>query len=309
MNGSEVQGDAGRRGEEALRTLLAEHAAALTPAAAPVEAIRRRGLAARRRRSTVLGAALAVASLGTYWLATPGAAPADGAAALPRVTVPGLDREGRGQLLDGITYEQAARGLTGCLDKLRPEQDHLHGRSSAPPGTQKRAPYVLPPVEDLRVLLAVRAGADGNPVGDDFYVVAVNDPADPDDTIRLQCRVKGDRLPDSGVQSTGVEASQARPVVPDVNSSVLFPQGGGLEIEWKLPFRWGAVGAVAPSVARVSVEYGGVTVEAVLDGGWFVASGELGREVTALPHIKGYDAVGELVYDSDRDKQYPRTLP
>ncbi|WP_448319307.1 hypothetical protein [Streptomyces sp. CO7] len=64
-----------------------------------------------------------------------------------------------------------------------------------------------------------------------------------------------------------------------------------------------------PSVDRVTVEYGGGTEEAALDDGWFVAAGELEREPTALPRIKGYDAAGELVYDSDRDKAYPRSLP
>ncbi|MGW0915746.1 hypothetical protein ACWD1Z_28920 [Streptomyces sp. NPDC002784] len=70
------------------------------------------------------------------------------------------------------------------------------------------------------------------------------------------------------------------------------------------------VGTVDPSsVAKVTVSYGGVTSEAALDHGWFAASGVLDEQVTVAPRIKGYDTDGTLVYDSDQDTSYEKTLP
>ncbi|MFJ4618134.1 hypothetical protein [Streptomyces sp. NPDC088812] len=62
-------------------------------------------------------------------------------------------------------------------------------------------------------------------------------------------------------------------------------------------------------MAKVTVSYGDSSATAALDHGWFVAAGVPGRQVTAAPHIKGYDAAGELGYDSGTDATYEKTLP
>lgn len=59
----------------------------------------------------------------------------------------------------------------------------------------------------------------------------------------------------------------------------------------------------------MTVSYGDSSATATLDHGWFVAAGILNQQVTRAPHIKGYDAAGKLVYDSDTDSTYERTLP
>ncbi|WP_399498430.1 hypothetical protein [Streptomyces sp. P17] len=69
------------------------------------------------------------------------------------------------------------------------------------------------------------------------------------------------------------------------------------------------IGTFEPSVAKVTVSYGGATSQAALDHGWFVASGVLTEQVTIAPRVKGYDADGKLVYDSDQDQSYEKTLP
>lgn len=69
------------------------------------------------------------------------------------------------------------------------------------------------------------------------------------------------------------------------------------------------IGTVEPSVAKVTVSYGGDDTTATLDGRWFVAAGVLNRQVTLAPRVKAYDAAGKLVYDSDTDSSYERSLP
>ncbi|MEU3555709.1 hypothetical protein [Streptomyces fragilis] len=315
--------------DEALRTLLAEDAEALTPAPAPLETIRRRGRAARRRRAAVLGASLAVlaaAPLGAHWLTAPAAAPADTAASAPATraqagpgAAPARDKgparpASEGQLLDKITYEQASRGLRECIDGDRLWNDDPAKGAPAPPGQRMPSNGVsgdrpLPPAEDFRLLLAMRATGDSNATGDGFFVVAVDSPADPARATRLICTLKNGQVPGVNVSSGDPAPPDAGPVVMDINASKLHSQSVMDRGAWKLPFRWGVIGTAEPAVARVTVEYGGESEEAVLDDGWFVAAGELDRQVTLSPRVRGYDAGGKLVYDSDRDRYHSRTLP
>ncbi|MDC0766169.1 hypothetical protein [Streptomyces sp. HD] len=125
----EAQGE--RDFEEQLRELLAEDAYTIRPSPAPYPAIRRRGVVERRRRVAAAGAALvtlAAAPVGAYALG--GGEKAGGAATDPTPSVsatrapsptssptpsgPARPATGR-QLLDGITFEQAADGLESCL--------------------------------------------------------------------------------------------------------------------------------------------------------------------------------------------------
>lgn len=326
MNEYTSGGDPRAPRDEALRALLVEDAEALTPPAAPLEAIRRRGRAARRRRTAVLGAALAVlavAPLGVHWLTAPAAAPVVRAAAPTTPAGPGAAparRQGparpatEGQLLDGITYEQAAQGLRECVDdnRLLPG-DPAKGASAQPgrglPSNAVRGERRLSAPEDFRLLLAMRATGDSNSTGDGFFVVAVDDAPGEGGSTRLICTLKDDQVSGINTSTGGTGDPNAGPVVMDVNALKLYSQSVMDRGAWRLPFRWGVVGTVEPSVARVTVEYGGETEEAVLDDGWFVAAGELDRQVTLSPHLRGYDADGKLVYDSDRDQQHARTLP
>ena len=126
--------------------------------------------------------------------------------------------------------------------------------------------------------------------------------------VRLICKVRDGRA-ESINSSSGDES--ALPVHPDINSGKLYQQSFMDRGNWRLPFRWGVIGTYVPSaVTRVTASYGGsAPVEAVLDHGWYVATGVLDRQVTRAPHLKGYDSRGRLFYDSDTDTTYERTLP
>src|SRR5262249_10856023 len=118
--------------EEQLRELLAEDAHTIRPAPVPYPAIRRRGTIERRYRVAATGAALvtlAAMPVGAYALAN-GDAGRDTAASTPSVSptprtpatpTPSASPSGparpatEGQLLDGITFGQAADGLKKCL--------------------------------------------------------------------------------------------------------------------------------------------------------------------------------------------------
>ncbi|MFD0314901.1 hypothetical protein [Streptomyces flavalbus] len=290
--------------EERVRELLAEDAHMISPSAAPYPDIRRRGVAWRRRRVAATGAALvtlAAVPVGAYALGGSGgsgggAGPAASASAAvsatptPTPTPTTTAAAPRGVLLDGITYAQALEDLEYCVEFEWPQGPNDDYGDPA----------------DYRLLLAMRSTGDSNTPGDGRFVVAVDDTA----TTRLICNVKdGDDGPGRNFGGGDVAGPDAGPVVPDINAQKLYAQSFLDKGNWTLPFRWADIGTVEDSVKRVTVEYGGETSEAVLDDGWFVATGELDRQVTEAPRVKGYDAGGELVYDSDEDPTYDALLP
>ncbi|MEU5311845.1 hypothetical protein [Streptomyces sp. NPDC021562] len=306
--------------EERLRTLLAGDAAQVRPSPVPYPEIRRRGLVERRRRRGVTGAALAALAavpVGAYALgggstvtspAGPGptalvsAHPAPTGPATPTPsapaatpTAPARPASPAHQLLDGITFEQAAAGLGKCLD-----YDKAHRAPKGPTHTDLGRPA------DYRIILAMRATGDSNAPGDGYFVVAVRQKPVP---ARLICTVKDGAA--SGLNtSIGDPFGDAKtPVVPDINSGKLYQQSVIDKGRWKLPFRWGIVGGLRAPVTRMTVSYGDAAGQVVLDHGWFVATGTLHQQVTNAPHLKGYDAAGKLVYDSDQDASYQKTLP
>ncbi|MFE0255231.1 hypothetical protein [Streptomyces sp. NPDC059010] len=297
--------------EEQLRELLAEDAYTIRPSPAPYPAIRRRGVAERRRRVAAAGAALvtlAAAPVGAYALG--GGEKAGGAATHPTPSVsatrvpsptpsptpsgPARPATAR-QLLDGITFEQAADGLESCLAYDR----------SGPPGAGDPGT-----ADDYRILLAMRSTGDSNAPGDGMFVVAAREKPRTPGQAHLICRVTdGETQGVSGFTDDTAAVPDEGPVYVNPNAGKLYQQSAMDRGNWKLPFRWGLVGMVEPSVTEVRVSYGDSSSVAALDHGFFVASGVLNRQVTVAPHIKGYDAGGKLVYDSDDDKYYPRELP
>ncbi|MGW2614232.1 hypothetical protein [Streptomyces sp. NPDC001500] len=294
--------------EELMREILAEDAYTIQPSPAPYPAIRRRGLAERRRRVAVTGAALAALAavpVGAYAVnGGDGGRGADTAAPNPSVSAshapaarPSSSPDGparpatKGQLLDGITFEQAAAGLKECL--------RAEGGPAGSPRDLGRA-------KDYRIILALKSTGDSNRPGDGINVVAVKEkPAG----FRVVCTLEDGVASGISTSSSDAAGPDAGPVVPDVNGGKLYQQSFPDKGHWRLPFRWGVIGTVEPSVAKVTVSYGDGGVTATLDGPWFVAAGMLNRQVTLAPHIKGYDAAGKLVYDSDTDSTYERTLP
>jgi hypothetical protein len=301
--------------EEQLRELLAEGANTIRPAPVPYPAIRRRGATERRRRVAAAGAALvtlAAMPVGAYALAD-GDAGGDTAASTPSVSAtprasatptptPSASPSGparpttEGQLLDGITFGQAVDGLKKCLAY---DQSHTGGLSD-------KFRTDLGAAEDYRIILAMNSTGDSNAPGNGMYVVAVKE--QPKQT-RLICNVKDGEAKGLNTSVGFDDPPGAGPVMADINGGKLYQQSVIDRGSWKLPFRWGVIGTVEPSVARVTVSYGGATSQAALDHGWFVASGVLNQQVTVAPRIKGYDADSKLVYDSDGDKNYEKRLP
>ncbi|WP_314221506.1 hypothetical protein [Streptomyces zaehneri] len=314
MSGAGEQVDQGDFGFEGrMRELLAEDAYTIQPSSAPYPAIRRRGLAERRRRVALTGAALmtlAAVPVGAYAVAGGnGERGADTAAPKPSVSAPhspagsphatpGGTAAGPaqpatdGQLLDGITFAQAADGLRKCL-----------AAEGGPAGSAAD----LGEAGDYRIILAIRSTSDSNAPGDGIYVTAVRERSAGRWVV---CSIKDGVASgiSAGTIDTGVPG--AGPVVVDGNGEQLYQQSFMDKGRWKLPFRWGMIGTVEASVAEVTVSYGdGGPVTATLDHGWFAVAGLLNQQVTLAPHIKGYDGSGKLVYDSDQDGTYQRTLP
>jgi hypothetical protein len=200
-----------------------------------------------------------------------------------------------GQLRDGITLEQAAAGLDKCLayDRDRVTQGGI-------------ATSDLGGADEYRIILALNSTGDSNSPGDGMFVVAVKE--QPKQT-RLICNIKDGQASGLNTSVGGDGQPDPPPVLADINGGKLYQQSFMDKGHWKLPFGWGFIGTVDPTVNRVTVSYGGVGSEAVLDHGWFVASGTLTEQVTKSPHIKGYDKSGKLIYDSAEDKTYQQDLP
>ncbi|MEV8548576.1 hypothetical protein AB0L04_01825 [Streptomyces glaucescens] len=296
-------GDGEREFEERVRALLADDAFTIRPSAAPYPAIRRRGVAERRRRAATVGAALvtlAVVPVGAAALTGPeggGRAVSPAASATPAPSpTPAAPAGPAGpasdaQLLDGVTRESAAAMLEDCLASDR-------GGGSL---------QDLGAAEEYRILLGMRSTGDSNAPGDGRFVVAVRDEAP---RTRVICNIKDGEVAGLNVGGADTALPDQGKVMPDVNAHKLYSQSFLDKGDWRLPFRWGSIGAVHPSVARVTVSYGDAEPRtAVIDHGWFVATGVLDQQVTRAPHIKGYDTAGRQVYDSDQDKYYLADLP
>ncbi|MFG2134327.1 hypothetical protein ACGFNV_42125 [Streptomyces sp. NPDC048751] len=306
-----VDGERGPDFEDHVRDLLAEDAYAIRPSPVPYPAIRRRGVVERRRRVAAAGAALvtlAAVPVGAYALSpgdrgvstastpTPSVSAPRSAAPTPAASPSGPARPATtGQLLDGVTFRRATEGLEACLDYDKQYGGSRPGRSD------------LGKASDYRIILAMHSTGDSNAPGDGIYVVAVKER--PKQT-RLICNIRNGEAQglNTSVGGTSVDEGNGA-VYADINSGKLYQQSFLDKGKWKLPFRWGIIGTVKPSVAKVTVSYGDSDSTAVLDHGWFVAAGMLNQQVTEAPHIKGYDAGGKLAYDSDQDKTYERTLP
>ncbi|MFJ5547516.1 hypothetical protein [Streptomyces sp. NPDC093225] len=292
--------------ERALRRLLAEDAEGLRPTPVPYAAILRQGRTERRRRTAAVAAAvvaLALVPAAAYALTdlTRGEQRPSAAGPAPSTTAPAAPKPGTkpapkgpgapatpGQLVDGITFAQAAHGLEACLEFRR--ANHLDPRNPGPGRP-----------DDYRILLAHRSTGDDNAPGDGTYVVAV--PAAGRQGERLICSLKDGRA--NGLNASTPDADPgAGPVQPDVNGQKLYRQALVTSTGYRLPFRWGAIGTVDAAVAKVTVSYGGRTEAAALDHGWFAATGVLTDQPQRAPHIMGYDAAGAQVYDSDDDRSY-----
>ncbi|MFD7510691.1 hypothetical protein ACFV5N_15380 [Streptomyces sp. NPDC059853] len=299
------------RAERELRALLSERADLITPSPPPVERITRDGRAARRRTRVALGTGLAalVALPGVLIAAQTGGATGDGGrnetAAPPAAppapeTTDGAPEPGAGedtalplppadparQLLDGITYEQAAEALLSCVG---PESEPDPAIDPARPALD---------AADFQILLAWEGEGDENrgPAPRRQVLAVTADPA-ASPALQLTCgfRPGEGTVSVQGAPRATVEPGQP-PIVPDSSAGRHW-----YVEEWTPPFRWAHYGAVAPEVARVTVEYAGGTEEAVVDAGYFVAGGIAGQVPDAAPLLLGYDAAGELIYDSRTD--------
>ncbi|WP_329386290.1 hypothetical protein OG625_27440 [Streptomyces sp. NBC_01351] len=298
-----------------LRERMAQNAETVRPAAVPYPEIVRQGrVEQRRRRMAAAAAALVVLALvpATAIALTGGSSgsgPADrvsvagggptpsAAPSSPQPPAGPAAPATPGQLADGITLQDAATGLGQCLayDVERP---------SPPSGAPARQD--LGKAADYRILLAQRSTGNDNSPGDGRLIVAVKDTPVP---IRIICTIKEGQA--SGLNiSAGADGTPGdRPVRPDMNGGKLYLQRLTMEGPWKLPYRWGSIGTVDSRVTRVTATYGGATVEAALDHGWFAATGILEKRVTEAPRIKGYDAQGNQIYDSNQDKFYDKPIP
>ncbi|MGW7725757.1 hypothetical protein [Streptomyces canus] len=291
--------------EEQLRELLAEDAYTIRPSPVPYPQIRRQGVVERRRRVAVAGAVLvtlAAVPVGAFAVGGGGTGTADTAttptasASATPTPIPSPTPSGpagpatAGQLRDGITLKQAAVGLDKCL---------AYDRDSVAHGGMDSSDLGKP--EEYRIILALNSTGDSNSPGDGMFVVAVKEK--PKQT-RLICNIKDGETSGLNTSVGSDRQPDSPPVLADINGGKLYQQSFMDKGNWKLPFGWGFIGTVEPTVAKVTVSYGGASSEAVLDHGWFVASGTLTEQVTRNPHIKGYDQGGKLIYDSDEDTSY-----
>ncbi|WP_327694797.1 hypothetical protein [Streptomyces sp. NBC_00459] len=307
----------GKDFEAQVRDMMAEDAYTIRPSSAPYTAIRRKGTTERRRRVAAAGAvlvALAAAPVAAYAVngnggdgsvntaaplpstrASQGTSPTPAQSAPVGPTGPATSR----QLLDGITLAQAADGLEKCIA----------WRMEGQKGVSSRSPLTdLGDAADYRIILALNSTGDSNAPGDGIYIVAVKEQTTKPQLTRLICNIKDGKAEGVNISAGSLKFDNGGPVMSDDNGK-LDRQSSIDKGNWKLPFGWGSIGRYESNVTRVTVSYGGSTSEAALDHGWFVATGTLNEQVTLAPHVKGYDNTGKVVYDSDNDAGYNKTLP
>ena len=299
--------------EAKLREMLTDDAASVAPGQAPYSAIVRQGQAAQRRRVAAVGIGLATLvalpgaayAVNVQWSPDPGVSARPAASSKSPATSQAPTTPAKptpvpsgpagpatpGQLADGITLERASEALTACLDYKK-----AHTAKGAPKAFRN-----LGTAADYRIILALRTTGDDNNPGDGIGVVAVKGTP----MTRLVCSEK-DGVGSGLSTQIGEDSDPNRGVVkPDINASQLYKQTILSNGSWKFPYRWGSFGTIKSGVARVTVSYGGATVEAALDHGYFAATGILTQSVSSRPpHVKGYDVDGKLVYDSDSDAIY-----
>jgi hypothetical protein len=311
------------RVEAELRQLLADRAGTLASPATPYATIVRQGRAAQRRGRLAMGAGAAVlaaavpgAAIGAGGLWSEGdaqvaAGPTDGStptqaptppstptqaptqAPTPTIEPPAGPSDPERQLLDGITLEQARASLERCIAEFGPEVI-----------TQDPDVDAEVHIEPMRILLAWTSQGDENRGEDPIrQVLAVSGDSAAGGHTQFVCADRPGDGPQGMQSGTGGSLDNGMPVFPDVNAGrYLAPMMG----EWELPFRWADFGLVAPEVERVTVRYGGVTEEAVLEAGYFVVAGIAEQPVGdgEDPVVLGYDADGAVVYDSRQDPGY-----
>jgi hypothetical protein len=307
------------RVEAELRQLLADCAGALASPETPYATIVRQGRAARRRGRLAVGAGAAVlaaavpgAAIGAGGLwpegdapsaagpsgtptqgPTPPATPTQGPTSPPTPEPPAGPSDPERQLLDGITLEQARASLDRCIAEFGPEVTALDPEVDAEVH-----------IEPMRILLAWTSQGDENRGEEPIrQVLAVSGDSTAGRHTQFVCADRPGDGPQGMQSGTGGSLDNGMPVFPDVNAGrYLAPMMG----EWELPFRWADFGLVAPEVERVTVRYGGVTEEAVLEAGYFVVAGIAEQPVGdgEDPVVLGYDADGAVVYDSRQDPGY-----
>lgn len=227
--------------EERVRELLAEDAYTIRPSPAPYPAIRRRGVVERRRRVAAAGAALvtlAALPVGAYAVGGGGGggsstgtpqssvgatlSPTRAATPTPSATPSGpAGPATAGQLLDQITFAQAADGLDKCLAYNKGAVRHA---GSVDLGT----------AEDYRIILAMNSTGDSNAPGDGMYVVAVQERPQ---RIRLICTLRNGTA--EGLNTSVGDDGAPGAVSADINGGKLYQQSFLDKGHWKLPFRWG----------------------------------------------------------------------
>ncbi len=192
------------------------------------------------------------------------------------------------QLLDGITFEQAADSLARCIADW--------GNMSSLPDQEQSDIEV----GDLRILLAWVSQGDENRGPEPIrQVLAVSDDPAADPHFQLVCADRGDEGGTVGMQSTtGRPAAPGPAVRPEPGASrYLGPMMG----EWSSPFRWAHFGTLDPEVVRVTVQYAGTTEEAVVEAGYFAVAGMAAGTPDGSPVVTGYGADGEVLYDSTEE--------
>lgn len=311
--------------ERRLRALLAEESDTMRVGVIPHVEIVREGRRARRRRRAVLGAGLSVliavptGAFAAHSFQGSDAQPSLTAAPSPGTVAPGAGADGTAdaadpegepapglpqppsdperQLLDGITLEDARAQLRMCLDEYGDD-----GGYGWPEGEQ----VPIDPA-DLKILLAWQGhGGENQGPGPIRRVLAVTVAGE--GYAELVCNQSmGEADAGTGMQSVVGTAPPERTEVIDSHWQRYHTPEMGLDGDWEseLPFRWAYFNHVdEEAVARVTVEYGGETQEAILDGGFFLSSGVVDTAPDAHPVVVGYDAEGEVVYDS-RDVPQP----